>query len=197
MENGIDNTTIPLKIINEQIEYIQNIIQNTVISLEMYNKYELFSNNDMNQYTSSLNCLLDKSKEITNTLETTNDDAENYIQKIQNIIDELTQIVSKIGTLNIQDLIYMTFGSDFLKNNDFSTTLKDKYELLLQNVHPIGFKSIRCSSSKQINSKCTTNKLFHDKDNEAICLNKNTDETHVIENSQQLECFDVDINLQQ
>jgi len=194
METGIENSIvsekIPLKIINEQIEYIQNIIQNTVISLQMYNKSELFSNSDMNQYTSSLNCLLDKSKEITNILKETNDDTENCIHTIQNIINELTQIISKIGTLKLYDLLYIIFGSEFLKNNDFSTTIRYKYELLLQNVHPIGFKSIRYS---QINSKCTTNKLIYDKDNEAKCSNKNTDETIMIENSHQLECFDVDI----
>jgi len=185
VSENIKVETIPLKIINEQILYIQEIIQNTVISLQIYNRYELFSNNDMNQHTLLLNGLLDKSKEIAGTLKIAGD-IENCIHKIQTIINELTQIISKIGTLKMCDLIYIAFGSDFLKNNHLSSILKHKYDLLLQNVHPIGFK--------QFNTKCTMNKpLFNGSDGPALCSNKNIEETIVVENSQQLECFDVDI----
>jgi hypothetical protein len=185
VSESLNLESIPLKIIDEQIVYIQEIIQNTVISLEMYNRYDLFSNNDMNQHTLSLNNLLNKSKEIKGTLKIEGD-IENCIHKIQTIINELTQVISKIGTLKTNDLIYITFGSDFLKNNPLSSILKHKYNLLLQNVYPIGFK--------QFNTKYATNKTsFTGSDHPMICSNKNIDETIVVENSQQLECFDVDI----
>ena len=82
VSENLNLESIPLKIIDEQIIYIQEIIQNTVISLQIYNRYDLFSNNDMNQHTLLLNSLLDKSKEIAGTLKIAGD-IENCIHKIQ------------------------------------------------------------------------------------------------------------------
>ena len=177
--------TIPLSLIRKQIIDIQKIIQNTVKSLQLYNRYELFSNNESNQYTMTLNGLYEQLKSILDATfiemevkSSENGNIEDQLDKLQYIINELTQIVSKIGTNDMSDIVYLCFGSNFLKDNLLTTILKDKYDLIKQNIYPIGFK--------QIGYKNTP-------DNVDVCLNKNTDETIVLENSPQLECFDVDI----
>jgi DNA polymerase III delta prime subunit len=170
---------IPLKIFHQQVTHIQEIIQNTVTSLQMYNTYELFSNNDMNQYTNSLSRLYENTKDIINMLQQADPNIEMCIHQLQNVTNELTQVISKVGTLRLSDIVYISFGSDFLKNNPLSPIMRAKYDLILQNLSPIGFKPVAIRGSPG--------------DTLPICSNKNTDETIVIENANQLECFDADI----
>ena len=194
IEKNLDKN-IPINLIYEQISHIEEIIYNTVLSVQEYNKNEIFSNNDTNMCIQLLFNLSERSKEIrTNSYTSTIDD---HINNIQRITDDLNQIISKYGTKYMKDVFYICFGTEFeafICNDSSSHTqcnqnsedlyLRNKLKLIEKYTHPIGFKMSLTKNIKK-NSNSSTN--------EEMCMNKETDEAIIIDFSPQFECFDVEI----
>jgi ATP-dependent Lon protease len=172
--------SISNKLIYDEIIHIQEIIQNTVLSIQYYNNIELFSNNDTNLCIQSLLTLFEKSKKIIEDCDSKNVTIDVIIDKLQSITNDLTQIISKHGTTYIKDVLYILFGSDFIKNKKLPLLLQKKMELIQNNTQPIGFKIMN-------------NKTKKTKKTEELCINKDTEDTILMECSPQLECFDVEI----
>ena len=179
---NIMNETNINNLIEEKIKYIQQIIRNSLISLQNYKKYEIFSNSELIICISSLNELYEKTNNIVEKINTEN--TENMIDLLQTVIDKLSVIISGFGTQNFNDLIYITFGSEFNNFKSKNTQeMNDKFELINQYIHPIGFKIIQVT--KKNNNE--------NKSNNSLCSNKIIDEIYEIEKYPILECFDVDI----
>ena len=184
------NPSDMLILIKNKVLYIQNIIRNTTLSIYNYKKYEIFSNSDVTICISSLNELYEKTSHILETInscktnEITNSDINILIDGLQKIIDKLSLIISSFGTKNLEDLIYVTFGNEYLKQEIKEPILKNKYELLLSYAHPINYKIINWKNQKTIKSP----------EINVWCENKITDEIINIENFQTYECFEIDYN---
>ena len=158
-------------LISEKINHIRNIITDTIIAVQLYKKHGIFSNSEVNICTSSMNDLYAKLTEIKK--ETTTD---KKIEELQTVIDKLSTLLSTFGTKNLDDLLYMTFGSDFTetKTDEFA----DKFKLIRKYVHPVGFKIVSHVGVESASSP--------------LCCNKITDETTKFESAMQFECFQCD-----
>ena len=122
-----DDTNDLTKLILERLEYIREIIRNTSISTQYYKKLAIFSNVDLNACQMALNDLYSSTNELTIT--TKSEPIESSINALQKIIDRLSTIMSGYGTNRIDDLIYITIGSDFHKSIN-RPELLSKYELI-------------------------------------------------------------------
>jgi hypothetical protein len=169
------------KFISDHLFKVQEIITNTLISIEENSKYNLFSKNELNQCIHSLNELYKKIGYFEINDNTTKETQDSIINVLQETINHVTPIISKFGTKTVKDILYICFGSDFQKLVTKSNVLNDKFELIKRYIHPTGFKII-------------TTKYNHEALPENICLNKITEDMAMIETSPQFECFDVDMN---
>ena len=170
------------KFIEEKVIYIQEIIRNTIISIKKCVHYEIFSNTDANLSITILNDLYLKTKTILEKSRMLSDkDAEPYVDSMQKIIDKLSMLISGFGTKHIEDLLFITFGSEFKNLKIENQLFQSKYELIVKFIQPTGFKVINW---KQI--KTTSNS------ENTLCSNKITDEIIKIENENMVECFDID-----
>lgn len=184
-------------LIEDKINYIKNIIRNTNLSIQEYNKYELFSNTEMNNCITNLNSLYENIQTIKSELEKENTPnnsktyekkIENFIDKLQNIINNLSPILSKYGTKNIDDIIYICFGSEFNNYNiakinpELPVEINYKFDLIKKYIHPIGFKLQ--NNEKKNSIQYSTNHYMN--------INKITDDSNNILNAPQFECFESD-----
>ena len=163
------------KLILERNDHIQNIIRSTAASAQYYKKMLIFSNMDLNACLAALNDLYSKTVEIVSNLESMPIDP--IINSLQKIIDKLSVIMSGYGTHKMEDLIYITLGSEFNKSIT-RTDIISKYNLICQHVHPVGFKLI------------TEPNNALDSDN--LCMDKILDDSIRIESAPTLECFECD-----
>ncbi len=182
------NPSDMLILIKNKLSYIQTIIQNTTLSIYNYKKYEIFSNSDVTICIASLHELYEKTLHMLQIISSYNpeelqtNDINILIDSLQKIIDKLSIIISSFGTKNIDDLIYVTFGNDYLKSEIKDPILKSKYDLILNYLHPVGYKIINWKSQKSIKPN----------DTNSYCENKILDEIMNLENFQSYECFDID-----
>ncbi len=167
-----------ISLLRNRIEYIDDIIRNTILSMQNYKHFNIFGNSDIHISTSSLNDLYASNKSLSENLESNKTD--DSIDQLQKVIDKMSLIISSFGTRNMDDLLYITFGSEFkqIKNN---SVLNAKLELIRKHFHPIGFKIM--------NDK-TKNRKF-----ETYCIDKITDSVIQFEKAPNLECFEYEGNV--
>ena len=170
------STTDLKKLIIERTEHIRDIIRSTNASTQYYKGLSIFSNVDLNACLTALNDLYSSTNNIINDIESNG--IETAINMLQKIIDRLSIILSGYGTKYMDDLIYITLGSEFNKSLN-RKDLISKYEIIRQHVHPIGFKLITDSTTTIISDN--------------ICIDKITDDSIKIESAPMLECFAYDL----
>ena len=172
------------KLIEDKVLYIQDIIRNTIISIQNYKKNGIFSNSDVNICTLSLNELYEKTNKIIESLN--KEHIDSIIDLLQQVIDKLSIITCGFGTLHLEDMLYITFGSEFLQLNK-TPEINAKFDILKKYFHPTGFKIVPC--------KFKLSDKHSEPDKNSLCINKITDEILILENSPFLECFDCDITV--
>jgi len=178
MNNKSINNELELhNFIEEKTKYIQEIIRNTIISIKKNTYYEIFSNNDINLSISVLNEIYAKSKDIMKSI---NKDSDKTIDSLQKIIDKLSMLICGFGTKKIEDLLFISFGSEFKNIKITDPKIQSKFELICEYVQPTGYKVINWKQLK-INSQ-----------NDEICCNKITDEIVKLEDANMFECFDLE-----
>jgi len=177
-ERGLSNIS---EFIIEKNSYIQEIIRKTIISIKKNKLYEIFSNNDTTLSINVLSELYEKTKYIDVKMGETQTETEKIIENMQKIIDKLSMIICGFGTLCIDDLLFISFGSLYknIKNNN--EIINDKYELIKKYVYPIGYKIIHWKDNK-----------LHKNKNDILCCDKNTEETILFEEANMFECFEVE-----
>jgi hypothetical protein len=146
--------------------------------------YEIFSNNDITLSLNILNDLYEKTNEISTKVTEEPIETEKIIENMQKIIDKLSMIICGFGTMNIDDLLFISFGSQYSQIKVPNPIIADKYEIIRKYVYPLGYKIIHWKDNKQTLSK-----------NPLLCCNKIIEDIIQIENTNMFECFDVDTNV--
>jgi ATP-dependent Lon protease len=180
IKTSTDNDQIKItELIKDRIYRAREIITDTIISVQLYRKYNIFSNSEVNICITSLRELHSKTVDTFQKIQC--DSIELIIDALQLIIDKLTAIISTFGTKCVDDMIYMTFGSSFLEYTG-EPELSAKFSLIRKYIRPIGFKAITNANHTKYNAK-------------SICIDKITDEIIPMESAPQFECFNYDLNV--
>ena len=117
----------------EKTIYIQEIIRNTILSIKKNKRLEIFSNNDA---TLSINMLSELYVKTTTVIsecgnpfdkEQTKD---KIIENLQKIIDKLSLIICGFGTKNIDDLLFISFGTEYTKLKSDNPLIQEKCNLI-------------------------------------------------------------------
>ena len=160
-----------------KINTIKAIINKTITSSQKYKLYDILGANEVNVCISTLDTLFN---DIKSELEKLNNSKFNIIEstnRIQKIEEELLLIVKNFGTDTLGDLIYLLFGNNYVDNVE--SDLIDKYNLLLERVHPINYKILPWKPDNIPNNK------------KVILKNKIVEDSMICENGQLLECYDL------
>ena len=165
----------------EKSKRIQDIIKNTILSIKSNKNKDIFSNNDAILSITILTELYERVSLIQNDNYSSKNEQVKMIENLQIIADKLLMMICGFGTRNMGDLLYMGFGSELLEFKNDNPIVKAKYELIVKHIQPIGCKIIHWKSSKTYNNNSNI-----------FCVNKITDETISIEDSNCLECFEMD-----
>lgn len=189
--------------INEKILYIQNIIRNTILSIQSYKLLNIFSNSDIEICNTTLIELYSNTISLiefnNSNFESKSKNIDSIMIKFQELIDKLLIIISGFGTKNIHDILFINFGYDFdnFKFND--KIIESKYNLIKNHLHPIGFKIMHVNPTKKSNnnniqtivSHSSTPLRLQTKNN--YCENKLCDEKKINQYSN-FECYEIENN---
>jgi len=187
-------------LIKEKTERIQRIIQNTISTLNRYRTIEIITHGDLMLCTTSLVECFEQSEKLMSTMKTTQDDTaeqvNQYIEQLQTIIDKLSIIMCGYGTQSLDDVLFVSFGADYgtgfalpktAEETVYLSKLMAKRELIMDNMRPIGYKTVHWKTGK-VGGSTSINVAA------PLCSNKITEDTLAIEQASQYECFDIDLS---
>jgi len=166
-----------MNIFQAKFDMFNKIITNTTLSIQKYKMLNIYNSNDINNcfdILSKLNENLNSYKKFLKNKTKTSDDI--IISKLQDINNELSILFKNYGTQNLEDLLIVCFGQDYINNTKINTC--PKYELLKLYAHPISYKVINWTNSTSKPSKTG-------KKNNII------EDFVILENSSNLDCFDL------
>lgn len=180
------------QLIHDKLQRIQSIIKHTLPQFNYYRKLEIISNSDVVLCSSTLSECYEKCETMIHDLllETKYDSIDKIndaINELQTIIDKLSIIMCGYGTKRIEDILFISFGTEINNIETETAVWKDKYTLICENVKPIGYKTIHWKNTKQ-KPKETHDSSMH------ICSNKLSEETIIIDIANQYECFEIDMS---
>ena len=180
--------------INE-IKHLKEMIERTILSHHNYKVMDILTSNDINISIQYL-------EKVYQNLEVVESDVYlkpnlEIVEEINLIKSELSSIFRNYGTQNIDDLLEVTFGSNYMKTifapgviegagvvNAHGCNMQqwdhDKFEVLKMFFHPIHFKSLNWKNEKK---SATSDKL--------IQKNKIVEDFVIVEKSLNLDCFDM------
>lgn len=185
-------------LILNKVLHIQHIINNTLLSINRHNKHEIFSNSDVIICTNTLVCLYENTKSLVAKLTKYENihvvsptmamltEINEVIDGLQAVIDKLSIVICGYGTLNLEDIFYVSFGPEFDQQQcNLNDEWKDKYDLLIKYLRPLNYKIIYWRQNK-------TKPCCSFGTNTGLCSNKMIDDVVQIEMSNQFECYDAD-----
>jgi endopeptidase La len=177
MSNVISNINI-YKDIEEKIILLKDMIKESFSAMQNYKIMDVISGNELNTTINSFDKLSNKLNNLKKILLTDmNIDCENLYNEISQVKKELLSIFSNSGTKYFEKLIILLLDNiSNIENLD-----NNKYKLLCNYAHPIGYKTIEW---KKYNPNNLKNKKH-------IQKNKIIDDKMIIENAINLECLDL------
>ena len=167
-------------IMKTKITDFMEIIKKTFISLKKYKNLDIFGTNEMNNAMQKLeNIYIDLEKLNQPIQSNVKYDKEQFINKLQEVNNELCVLFKTYGTLNMKNLIDICFGNDYI-NKNISDVNKDKWQLIEKYCHPIGYKIMGWKSNANVLKK-----------NKTIKKNRIIEDFMIVESSENLDCFDL------
>lgn len=166
----------------EKIHILQEIIKRTILSSHRYKTMNIIGATDLNVCGQTLEAIFSSLQSILLVIKKREKIDENaYIQKLQDIINDLSSIFKLYGTDTINDLIQICFGSDFITKNFTNNKYSQKYSIMNKYVHPIGYKIMAWKNDPSVEET---------KEN-ILKKNKIIENFMIVEASDNLDCFDL------
>lgn len=179
MDTG--NSDISLFIKNKTI-YTQEIIRNTIIAIVRHNTEKLFSNSDTKLAIPILNNLYTDTESILQELpKQTQKKLDVSLDKLQKIVNNLSMVICGFGTRNIEDLLFIIFGSEFKELSFQDEILQAKFDLIKEHITPYGYKVIHWNKKKRVK-----------KSRSDYCEDKIIESIVEIDQSSDIECYELD-----
>ena len=165
-------------ILQTKIIYFKKIIEKTLIAVQKYKSLDIIGVNEINVCIESLESLYIELNKVKETIQQKKKKPYSVIyDKLQRIKDELAIIFRTFGTQDIEDLLYILYGSDFLKSEQNSNSF---YSLLKRYIHPIGYKIMPWTSENNPSTKT-----------EKLKKNRIVEDHMIVETSCNFDCFDL------
>ena len=163
----------------------QEIIKKTIIGIQKYKHLEVLGVNEINICIQSLEKISLELSDIYNVVTNEYDESKqnDFISKLQEINNELSGILKNFGTLELEDLITICFGADFV-NSIVNENNSDKYKVLKNHVHPIGYKVMVWKETK-------SKEPVNNKKKKILSKNKIVEDYSIVEMSDNFDCFDL------
>ena len=132
-----------------EIKYLKEMIQRTILSHNNYKILDILTSNDLNMSIQYLEKIYQSLENLESNINCKS--LLEIIEEIKLIEGELSSIFRNYGTQNVEDLIQVTFGNDYLTSvsmNATTTTSQeewdhDKFAVLKMHFHPT---AISCTS---------------------------------------------------
>ena len=167
-----------IKFCKKKITTFQQMITKTILAVQKYKEMDIVGASDMNTCIQNLEVLYKDLYNLEIRIHNPGkQDFEDSITTLQKINNELSALFRTTGTENIENLISVAMGSDFLKK--LKTDETGIFEVISTYVHPISYKVMAWRDEK------------NKKKSKTLAKNRIVEDFMIVETSNSFDCFDL------
>ena len=165
----------------KKILFFEEMITKSSLSIQRYKNLDIITANELNKYTLTLEELYTELKTIEKNIlrKRKKIDYNDIINKLQRINNELANIFKSYGTNNIDDLISVALGCNFIDMHITTKEDKAKYDILKKYIHPISYKVLPWKKNND------------EKKIKKLSKNRIVEDFMIVESSNNFDCFDL------
>ena len=134
-------------LIEKKLLFFQDVIQKTILHVKKNKILDIIGVSEVNVCMNSLFELSKKIKDINNV--STSSNADNIINILQQVNNELSSLIKLVGTDSFEDLLWICFGNNSVNSYAISDMDKHKFELLKKYFHPTSYKLLCVKNEKK------------------------------------------------
>jgi ATP-dependent Lon protease len=180
---NIDSKTDNNIKLEKKICYFEEIIQKTILSAQKYKLLDIIGANDLNTCIQTLELLFTQLSELKYPIiHKKKYDKEQMVTTLQEINEDLSGLFRIFGTQNINELISVCFGHDYIQKNIEDDLVLQKYDVIAKYVHPISYKLIPWKNNSKPKSNST---------HKVLQKNRIIEDFMIVETAENLDCFDL------
>lgn len=159
---------------NEKINFFKEVITDVQLGVKNYHLMGVFNSNDLNICLDGLEKIINLINSISN---------ENIINDLQYINNNLSSLIKIYGIYSLKNFLKICLSNEFAEKYLKSTILNKKLDVINKYLHPINYKILNWTDKGMRTGKKIVVK--------EVSKNKIQDDKILIENTEQLECFDL------
>ena len=162
----------------------QNLIQDTILYVQKYKTLDVLDAGELNICIQSLEKLYIQTNEIVTILSGKKSliDFNNIIERLQNINNDLSVNFRLYGTKNIDDVLNICFGNEYIAENIVEEN-RDLFEVIKKYTHPINYKILDWKENTSIKNKKEAKKK--------LAKNRIIEDFMLVETAVTMDCFDL------
>ena len=163
----------------KKIAHYKLIIQNSILYVQKYKILDILDAGELNICVKNLEKIFNECRVLENGIATKkkNNNYEQILDKLQLINDELSVNFKCYGTKNVDDLLNIVFGPNYIKGF-ITNENKDLYNIIKKYLHPTSFKFLDWKKNKNPTKK-------------PIIKNRIVEDFALAESANTLDCFDL------
>ena len=153
----------------KKLDKMENIINNTLLSLQNYEKWELINATDVLSITSTMIEATHEIQQLRIIKAKHGQTEATATELLQKTMDKVSLVISRTGTNTIEDMLFFMLEENDLEKivstsgSASNSLMKSKIDLIMKYLHPISFKNVPY-------------KTPHPSFSNTICCNKIIDE---------------------
>ena len=164
---------------HKKILYYEAIIQKTAKAVNRYKMFDIYGASELNVCIKHLENVYHTIQVLKASLEFDTINSNHIMTNIQEINDEVCCIFKKFGTEQMEDLLQVSMGNEYIHHVHESSNT-NVYDIIKKYVKPISFNIIPWKKDRKKNIK-------HQK----LTKNRIIEDFSIVETSTTLDCFDL------
>ena len=150
-----NNPVFVRKFILSKIFRYQDILNKTYLSLQKQKDLKIIQQSDVNSCIEELNTINNSIKDLLEEANSSTIINDELLAKLQEINNSLSIILKQYGSKEIDDILFVSFGEDYLNNllkeNEDNSEFIEKYMIIQKYITPIKYKIISWSMQNRNN----------------------------------------------
>ena len=160
----------------KKILFYENMIQKTVTSINKYKSVNIYGASEISLCIKQLEDVYETIQQLKVSIEFDSIKNDEILSALQSISNSFFNIFKTYGTRDIEDLLYVSFGNDYISSLE-ELVDPNIYDIIKNHVRPIGFTVLPWKEKRNEKKKLARNRIVED--------------FSIVETAKTLDCFDL------
>lgn len=156
-----------------KIKYYKDLITKTSTIYDRFRTLDIITSSESNICIKKVEEIYNRCISLERKINETKTRKHDIIDELQNINDLLFVLLKSYGTMNIEDILKISFGQDYIN----TLPENDMFSIIQKHLTPTNFNVLSWKNKKQTSVKSL--------------LHNNLEDNIIIENAKNCECFDL------